>query len=103
MDFDALIGRVDSHLVGLFGTPATYTPVGGSAVPITAVLRRDTQLAPEGFEFLISDIQDVIDAQKSAVPTPRRGDVFVLAAVTYKVDRVFADDGYLVTLIVHRA
>ncbi len=83
------------------GVSATYR-TAAEAVAVTAIVRRDLQLEPDGFqgqaatrqvriELLVADVGDV-----SAI---RRGEAIEVEGVCYTVERIDADDGVVVGLL----
>jgi hypothetical protein len=92
------------QVLATLGQPATYR-TGAEALAVTALVRRDVQLEPEGFqgqaatrrvsvELLAEEIGDV-----SAI---RRGETIDIDGTCYVVERVEADDGVVVRVLAYQ-
>ena len=92
-------------LFSQLGVSATYR-TAAEAVPVTAIVRRELQLEPEGFkgqaatrqvriELLVSEIGDV-----AAI---RRGETIEVDGICYTVERVAGDDGVVVGVLCYQS
>jgi hypothetical protein len=92
------------QLFDTLGEPATYR-TGAESVMVTALVRRELQLEPEGFqgqaatrqvriELLVSEIGDV-----AAI---RRGETIEVDGICYVIEQVEADDGVVVRMLTYQ-
>ena len=94
-----------ASLFGVLGQAATYR-TAAEAVPVTAIVRRDLQLEPDGFQGQAATRQvriELLVAEVGDVDAIRRGEAVEVEGVCYTVERVEADDGVVVGLIAHAA
>lgn len=93
------------QLFDTLGQPATYR-TWAESVMVTALVRRELQLEPEGFqgqaatrqvriELLVSEIGDV-----AAI---RRGETIEVDGICYTVERVAGDDGVVVGVLCYQS
>lgn len=100
--------QITSDLATFFNTDefaetVSYTPLGGAAVDITAVVTRDNPFQEpyvRGEETATSEIA----VQKSEVSDPQYGDLFTFDSETWEFDPVRGvvredDDTYLIGLV----
>lgn len=89
------------QLFDTLGEPATYC-TAAEAVPVTAIVRRDLQLEPDGFQGQAATRQvriDMLVAEIGDVRSIRRGESVRTATDCYLVERVEADDGIVVRVL----
>lgn len=101
MDWDAPA----ASLFGVLGQAATYR-TAAEAVAVTAIVRRDLQLEPDGFQGQAATRQvriELLVAEVGDVDAIRRGETVEVEGVCYTVERVEADDGVVVSLIAYAA
>ena len=79
-----------------FAVAGTYTPSGGSPVPVDVVLTRDVEIAPSGYDTIMSDRVTVAAFSKSVVASPAKDATLVVGSETWTVQRVIFDDGSIV-------
>ncbi len=87
------------------GEAATFTPVGGEAIPCHVHVMPNIQLQPEGYNAQVTQLATVIEAALSELGrVPTRGDTFTISAGiyagTYIVDALLENDGYTVRVSV---
>ncbi len=70
---------------------ATYTPAGGAAVAILAIVNRGHEEASVGDELGVNLPAMRALARASEVPSPAPGDTLVLGATTYRVTQADQD------------
>ena len=87
-----------------FGDPGTFSPVSGPAVEdIQVIIIHDAELSPEGQEFGVTVIGTTIEALISDVGAPKRGDIFTVGSVDYKVKSTAENNGTLVKVVVNES
>lgn len=91
-DFDAIMAGADAILNDQFGETITYTPVGGSAVPLTAIVERDrfleVELVGEGRGYEMRGTVQVLKSELAANSITPAGDdtmTFKLASIDTEV------------------
>lgn len=93
------------QLFDTLGEPATYRTLDGRPCSVTALVRRDMQLEPDGFqgqaatrrvsvELLVAEIGDV-----AAI---RRGETIEVDGACYVIEQAEADDGVVVRMLTYR-
>lgn len=85
------------------GGSATFTDVGGEATPCTAKVNYDVLIQAEGCDVGVATVGTTIEAMVVEVGTPRKGAVFEVDPDTWKVQRMEANDGMMITLVVKKA
>lgn len=104
MSFSTRMAARAEVLFSQLGVSATYR-TAAEAVPVTAIVRRDLQLEPDGFqgqaatrqvriELLVSEIGDV-----AAI---RRGETIEVDGICYVIEQVEADDGVVVRMLTYQ-
>lgn len=105
MSFSTRMAARAEVLFSQLGVSATYR-TGAESVMVTALVRRELQLEPEGFqgqaatrqvriELLVSEIGDV-----AAI---RRGETIEVDGICYTVERVAGDDGVVVGVLCYQS
>ena len=83
------------------GHGATFTPAAGSAVGCHVDIQFNVQLQPDGYQSQVTESATVIEAALAELTQlPLRGDTFTVGAVTYTVDALLENDGYVVKVSV---
>ena len=94
-----------ASLFGVLGQAATYR-TAAEAVPVTAIVRRDLQLEPDGFQGQAATRQvriELLVAEVGDVDAIRRGEAVEVEGVCYTVERVEADDGVVVGVLCYQS
>ena len=105
MSFSTRMAARAEVLFSQLGVSATYR-TAAEAVPVTAIVRRDLQLEPDGFQGQAATLQvriDLLVAEVGNVRAIRRGEVVEVDGVCYTVERVMADSSAVVGLIAYAA
>lgn len=94
--FDDLIKSMDADLIAIFGTAATW---GGNAV--TVILDKDVVRANDYGEVTRNAFE--LTMQRPAGTQPAVGDTFTTTDSVYRVDRIEADDGFIIKMAVSKS
>jgi hypothetical protein len=86
----------------ILGQPATFRPREGGAFPVTVIVRQSTDLAPDAFGAVLTDVRDVVDFMVRDVPRPHSGDLVDVDERTFRIDSIFQNDGYTISVVVSR-
>lgn len=81
-----------SLLLADFGEAATFTPAGGSAAALTALLLKEHESMDTGGSVRIVMTHPRVMCRTADLSTAAEGDSFAIGGVTYTV-RVVMDDG----------
>ena len=91
-----------SLLLADFGEAATWTPSGGSAATLTALLSKEHEEVDTGGAVSIVMSHPRVTCRTADVSTAAEGDTFAIGGVTYTV-RVVMTDGTGMTQVVLEA
>ena len=91
-----------SLLLADFGEAATWTPSGGSAATLTALLSKEHEEVDTGGAVSIVMSHPRVTCRTADVSTAAEGDTFAIGGVTYTV-RVVMTDGPGMTQLVLEA
>ena len=91
-----------SLLLADFGEAATWTPTGGSAATLTALLSKEHEEVDTGGAVSIVMSHPRVTCRTADVSTAAEGDSFAIGGVTYTV-RVVMTDGTGMTQLVLEA
>ena len=91
-----------SLLLADFGEAATWTPSGGSAATLTALLSKEHEEVDTGGAVAIVMSHPRVTCRTADVSTAAEGDTFAIGGVTYTV-RVVMTDGTGMTQLVLEA
>lgn len=81
------------RLYARLGEPVIYMPTRGTALPINAIITRQSQLGPSGVAINVADGEDSARIRKADIVLPTRGDKIVDAENTvYTIQDV--DDNF---------
>lgn len=104
MSFSTRMAARAEVLFSQLGVSATYR-TAAEAVPVTAIVRRDLQLEPDGFQGQAATRQvriELLVAEVGDVDAIRRGEAVEVEGVCYTVERVEADDGVVVRMLTYQ-
>lgn len=93
MTFDEIRAQGAADIFAALGTPATYTPPGGSAVDVTVIIDHDVEVIGEYAQM--SDRRTVISIQLSEVQAPKRVAELVVGGTRYSLDQRISHDGVI--------
>ena len=94
--FDDFVKSMDADLITIFGTAATWS---GNAV--TVILDKDVVRANDYGEVTRNAFE--MTMQRPTGTQPAVGDTFALSGSNYRVDRIEADDGYIIKMAVSKS
>lgn len=90
MGFQANFPKLSDTINSEFGEAATYTPVGGSPIPLFAVLTRGEELENAQWQTALQASGTVL-VLKSDVAAWSRGDTVEVGGETWVVERLLSD------------
>lgn len=93
IDFLAADIAAAETLFDALGQPVEYHRDGGVISSIQAIIDKDVEFWPGGFEAVVAERRIEISILKGDVDKPKRGEMVVASDVTYQVEDVLFDDG----------
>jgi hypothetical protein len=100
VSWDNDIAAAAQGLMTVLGSAAVYVGAGGS-ISTTAIIRRDLQQEPEGFQGPAHTrrvVLDLLTADVGDVANLRRGEEIHVEGAIYRIEQVLADDGVVVSV-----
>jgi hypothetical protein len=90
---------ITASIIGAHGEACTYTPLGGAALALTAVISHGVELAdPSG--QLVERVRTATIDKADLAGAPVVGDQITAGGEDYYVQRVLADDDAAVRLVI---
>ena len=97
--FDDLIKSMDADLIAIFGIDATWSRVG--SVTVRCIIDKDVVRANDYGEVTRNAFE--LTMQRPAGTQPAVGDTFTTTDSVYRVDRIEADDGFIIKMAVSKS
>lgn len=90
---------ITASIIGAHGDACTYVPLAGDPVGLTAVISYGVELAdPSG--QIVERVRTATIGKAALAQAPVVGDQIMVGAAEYYVQRVLADDGAAVRLVI---